>query len=122
MAVALGGAVGAVGRFAVVNASFAILGRDFPWGVLIANVVGSFLLGLLGVLFVLKFDMPPEWRAALLIGCLGAFTTFSAFSLDTLLMIEGGHLARALANIVGNVLLCLLAVWLGVILARPLAH
>ena len=121
LAVAVGGAVGALGRYAVVNTAFAIWGRDFPWGVLIVNVAGSFLLGLLGMLFTVKFDVPAEWRLAILVGCLGAFTTFSTFSLDTLLMLEEGHWIKAIGNIFANVVVCLLAVWLGAVLARQLA-
>ena len=120
LAVAVGGAIGALARYGVVNTAYATLGRDFPWGVLIANITGSFLLGVLGVLFVVKFNVAAEWRAGILIGVLGAFTTFSTFSLDTLLMIEQGAIVKASANILGNLLLCLLFVWAGAMLARQM--
>ncbi|MEM7294072.1 MAG: CrcB family protein, partial [Pseudomonadota bacterium] len=102
LAVAIGGALGAVARYGVVNAAYAAWGRDFPWGVLIANTLGSFLLGLLAVLFVAKFQIPVELRTAILVGVLGAFTTFSAFSLDTLYLFEQGTHLRALGNVLGN--------------------
>jgi len=120
LAIAVGGAVGAVARFAVVRSAHSIWGADFPWGVLIANTLGSFLVGLLSVLLVFKLDLPAELRAGILVGVLGAFTTFSTFSLDTLLLIEQGVLIKAAGNVLINVSLCLLFVWAGVLLARQM--
>jgi CrcB protein len=67
-----------------------------------------------------RFNIGPEWRAAILVGVLGAFTTFSAFSMETLNLLEQGDVMRAMLNILLNVILCLLAVWLGVIIGRQL--
>ncbi|MEM7209668.1 MAG: fluoride efflux transporter CrcB [Pseudomonadota bacterium] len=120
IAVAAGGAVGAILRYAVVNAANVVWGHHFPWGVLIANVAGSFALGLLGILFMSRFSVPDEIRLALLVGVLGAFTTFSAFSFDTLNLFEQGAIMKAAANVLANVFLCLLAVWGGAQLARQL--
>ena len=84
LAIAGGGALGALGRFWVSTGVYRLLGRDFPWGTLAVNTLGSFLMGLLFVLFVERLAAAPEVRAALLVGFLGAFTTFSTFSMETL--------------------------------------
>lgn len=118
--IASGGAIGALLRYGVANAAHAWLGRSFPWGTLTVNVLGSLLIGLLYVLLVERLALGPEWRAALLIGVLGAFTTFSAFSLETLTLLEEGGLAPALANIGASVFLCLLACFIGLWMGRQL--
>jgi len=118
--IALGGAIGAVLRFVVSNAVYASAGRDFPYGTLTVNVVGSLLMGVLYVLLVERFAMAGEWRAFLLVGLLGAFTTFSTFSIETLTLIENGAHARALANMLLSVMLCVFATWAGVVAARQL--
>jgi CrcB protein len=120
LAIAGGGALGALGRFGLSSGLYRLLGRDFPWGTLAVNVLGSFLMGLLFVLFLDRLAGPPELRSALLVGFLGAFTTFSTFSMETLLLVEQGFMVKALLNILASVLLCLLACWLGVLLGRSL--
>jgi CrcB protein len=120
LAIAGGGALGALGRFGLSSGLYRLLGRDFPWGTLAVNVLGSFLMGLLFVLFLDRLAGPPELRSALLVGFLGAFTTFSTFSMETLLLVEQGFMVKALLNILTSVLLCLLACWLGVLLGRSL--
>jgi len=118
LAIAGGGAVGALLRFWVSTWVYARLGRDFPWGTLAVNVAGSLLMGLLYVLLIERLAVPPAWRAALLVGLLGAFTTFSTFSIETFNLIEEGALLAALANVLLSVVLCLLGAWLGVWLGR----
>ena len=118
--IAAGGALGAVLRFAVANGVYAVTGRDFPYGTLTVNVIGSLLMGLLYVLLVERIAFAVEWRAFLLIGVLGAFTTFSTFSIETLSLIESGAHARALLNMLLSVSLCVMAAWIGVIGARQL--
>jgi CrcB protein len=120
LAIASGGALGALGRFALSSGVYRLLGRDFPWGTLAVNVIGSFLMGLLYVLFLDRLIAPPELRAATLVGFLGAFTTFSTFSMETLVLVEQGFFVKASLNILASVLLCLLACWLGVRLGRSL--
>jgi CrcB protein len=120
LAIAGGGALGAVARFGVSTGVYRWLGRDFPWGTLAVNVLGSFAMGLLFVLLLERALLPPEVRATVLIGFLGAFTTFSTFSLETLALVEQGEPARALLNIAASVLLCLLACWGGILSARLL--
>ncbi|NIR28708.1 MAG: fluoride efflux transporter CrcB [Gammaproteobacteria bacterium] len=120
VAVAAGGAAGALLRFWMSVAVHSWLGRGFPYGTLLVNVLGSLLMGLLYVMLLERLVTGPEWRAGLLIGVLGAFTTFSTFSMETLNLVEQGAAAKAVLNIVTNVALCLLAVWLGVTAGRQL--
>lgn len=120
LAIAAGGAVGAVLRFWMSTGVYAIAGRDFPYGTLAVNVLGSLLMGLLTVLLIERLSLGPEWRAAILIGVLGGFTTFSTFSIETLNLIESGELLRAVANMLLSVILCVGAAWIGVMAGRQL--
>ncbi len=113
--IAAGGAVGAMLRFLVSNGVYAIAGRDFPYGTLTVNVLGSLLMGILYVLLVERVAFAVEWRAFLMIGVLGAFTTFSTFSIETMLLIESGDHTRALLNMLVSVVLCVMATWAGVV-------
>ena len=118
--IAIGGAVGAVLRYGASLGIYAALGRGFPYGTLFVNVSGSLLMGILSVLMLERFNIGPEWRAAVLIGVLGSFTTFSTFSIETLNLLEQGDLMRAMTNIVLSVLVCLVAVWFGVLIGRQI--
>ena len=118
--IAVGGAVGAVLRYGASISVYSLLGRGFPYGTLFVNVTGSLLMGILSVLMLERFDIGPEWRAAILVGVLGSFTTFSTFSIETLNLLEQGDLMRAMANIVLSVLICLVAVWFGVLIGRQI--
>lgn len=120
LAIAAGGAVGAVLRFWMSTGVYAIAGRDFPYGTLAVNVLGSLLMGLLTVLLIERLSLGPEWRAAILIGVLGGFTTFSTFSIETLNLIESGELLRAVANMLLSVILCVGAAWIGVMAGRQI--
>ncbi len=121
VAIALGGAFGAVMRYIVSTGVYQWLGRDFPYGTLTVNVVGSFLIGLLTEALVLqKVSLAMEHRAAILVGVLGSFTTFSTFSLDTFYLFQQGSHLKALANVFFNVSACLVAVWLGLLSGRSL--
>lgn len=77
-------------------------------------------MGVLSILMLERFNVGPEWRAAILVGLLGSFTTFSTFSFETLNLLEQGDVIRAMMNIAFSVIVCLLAVWLGVSLGRQL--
>ncbi|MHA1568115.1 MAG: fluoride efflux transporter CrcB [Alphaproteobacteria bacterium] len=120
LAIGLGGAVGAVLRFLVSTGVHRLAGRDFPYGTLSVNVLGSLLMGFLYILLIERLSFGGEWRAVLLVGLLGAFTTFSTFSVETLNLIENGELMKAGTNIVLSVSLCLLAAWAGIFAGRQL--
>ncbi len=119
-AIALGGAVGAILRFAMSNGVYKLFGRDFPYGTLAVNVLGSLLIGVLFILLIEKLAVAAEWRAGLLVGLLGAFTTFSTFSMETFTLMENGAFIKAGLNVFLSVVLCLVATWLGISLGRQL--
>lgn len=115
----IGAGVGGVFRFWISNMSYWLLGRQFPYGTLVVNVSGCFLMGLLFVLFLERFDgYAPQLRSLFLIGLLGGYTTFSSFSVETLSLFENGATLTGIMNILLNVILCLAATWLGVIGGR----
>ena len=120
LAIAAGGSIGAVMRYLVSTGVYSYLGRGFPYGTLVVNVLGSLLMGLLYELFLQRLAVSAELRAVLLVGFLGAFTTFSTFSIETINLIEQGYLLKAVGNILASVILCVLAAWLGLQLARQL--
>ena len=120
--VAIGGALGSMARFWMAAFVAEILGPQFPWGTILINILGSFVIGFFatftgpGGRFVVSFDA----RAFVMVGICGGFTTFSAFSLQTLDLARSGHWLWAAGNVVLSVVLCLLAVWLGYLLAATL--
>jgi len=118
--IAIGGAVGAVMRYAASLGVYSVLGRSFPYGTLFVNVTGSLTMGVLSILMLERYDIEPEWRAAILVGLLGSFTTFSTFSIETLNLIEQGDMLRASVNILSSFVMCLAAVWLGVLIGRQI--
>lgn len=118
VAVALGGAVGALGRYLAVQALTGALGRTFPYATLTVNVVGCLVMGLALALGIERGLLAEPWRAGLIIGVLGGFTTFSAFSAETLVLFESGRTAAAMAYVALSTGLCLLAVWVGAALGR----
>lgn len=120
LAIAAGGSIGAVMRFIVSTGIYSWLGRGFPYGTLVVNVLGSLLMGLLYELFLQRLSVSPEVRAFLLVGFLGAFTTFSTFSIETVNLIEQGDLLKAMANVLASVILCVLAAWIGLQIMRQL--
>src|SRR3990172_2069044 len=120
LAVAVGGALGSLLRFWMSTGIYALLGRGFPYGTLAVNVLGCLLMGFLFVLFLDRFSTNGVLRAGMLIGVLGGFTTFSAFSMETINLIEEGAQLKAVLNIFLNVLACLGATWLGVLVGRQL--
>ena len=116
--VALGGALGAVGRYLVAMQALRWFGPQLPVGTFVVNVVGSFALGLLVEFLALRTTVTPEIRAFLVIGVLGGFTTFSAFSLDMSLMIERSEYVQAAGYAMASVVLSVGALFVGLWLGR----
>lgn len=116
-----GAGIGGVLRYWISNGTYLILGKQFPYGTLIVNVSGCFLMGLLFVLTMERIDgFGSQLRALLLIGLLGGYTTFSSFSIETINLFENGNYMSAVMNILLSTGICLLAAWLGVLGGRSL--
>lgn len=118
--IAAGGATGALLRYWLSNGVHAFLGRGFPYGTLTVNIIGSLIMGILFVFLYERMDVSAEWRAGLVIGVLGAFTTFSAFSIETVNLIEAGEQLKAGINILLSVSLCITGCWLGIVFGRQI--
>ena len=118
LAVAIGGAAGSVARYFTQVWGGRLLGPDFPWGTITVNVLGSLIMGMLVALFALRWSADPAMRAFLTVGILGGYTTFSSFSLDTLVLVQRGELATATVYILASVILSLAAIFAGLHLAR----
>ena len=118
--VAFGGALGAMARFGVMNYLAPIDATRFPIGTLLINVLGSFLMGALYIFIDQKLMLSPEWRLLLMTGFLGAFTTFSTFSLDALLLWNNGLTTTALAYVLTTVIGCLFGIAVAVFLAQKI--
>lgn len=113
LAIALGGAVGAVGRYFVASRMLQWLGTGFPWGTFTVNVLGSVALGVLVGVMTHSWSPSPEMRSFLVVGLFGAFTTFSAFSLDTILLVERGEMSLAILYIGASVVLAVAGLFVG---------
>ncbi len=110
---ALGGALGSLARFFVASTVQSAAWPGFPWGIFVVNVSGGFLMGLIVELSALKLQLTPEVRAFLTVGILGGYTTFSTFSLDSVLLIQRGAWGAAAAYMVGSTVLSVLALFAG---------
>jgi CrcB protein len=113
--IAIGSALGGVGRFALSRFVAERFGETFPWGTLVINVTGSFVIGMFYTLTEPngRWLVGPEGRQFFMIGICGGYTTFSSFSLQTLILARDGEWLRVGGNIAGSVIFCLVAVWLG---------
>jgi len=120
-AIALGGAVGSIARHGMTVYFDQMLGRDFPYGVFIANILGSAAMGVLFVLILERGLLSEVWRSILMVGFLGAFTTFSTFSLQTIGLLQEGWLFTATIHTFGSVLLSITAAYVTMISTRTLA-
>jgi len=116
--IGFGGFFGAISRFYASKGAALLLGNKIPYGTLFVNVLGSFLLGLVFTLSVEKLAISENLRFLIAVGFLGAFTTFSTFSVETLYLLEDGAYASAFIYILGNVILSLSAAFAGIYLAR----
>lgn len=122
LAVALGGALGAMMRWALTSYLLPVGARQFPWGTLIANMLGSACIGLCYVLIVEKQWLAPEWRPFLMTGFLGAFTTYSSFALEAFLLWQQDQANYAISYATASLLGCLLAVSASIYLAAKLLN
>jgi CrcB protein len=120
--IAIGGAIGSVARFAGSSLVAGWFGQTFPWGTLLVNISGSFVIGFFNTLTGPdgRILVSGDFRQFVMIGICGGYTTFSSFSLQTLNLAQDGEYALAGLNILGSVALCLFAVWLGHISATAL--
>lgn len=120
ISIALGGAIGALGRFFLSSQITHLMGPGFPWGMLIVNVMGCFAMGVIAELGALTWNLSPEMRAFLTTGILGGFTTFSAFALDTAVLTQRGDMTNALLYVGGSVGGSVAALFLGLYVVRLL--
>lgn len=118
LAVALGGALGAVCRYLLGNAVSKAVGSALPWGTFFINLSGCFAMGLLMTLIVERELLPAAWRLFLCVGLLGGFTTFSSFGYEALMLLLEGNIAAAAGYAGGSVILGMLAAGAGVLAAR----
>jgi len=119
--IGLFGGLGCIARYLLTLWTQQLAGRDFPYGTVLVNVAGSFLLGLLLTMGVRQFPVSPDVRLGLAVGFLGGFTTFSTFSYQTLMLLEEGSHWSAVANVLLNVSLSLAGAIAGMLVARQLA-
>ncbi|PIE43360.1 MAG: fluoride efflux transporter CrcB [Gammaproteobacteria bacterium] len=122
LVIAIGGALGAVARYSLVGLMTEWLGKSYPYGTSLVNILGSLLIGILSVFVIEKFHATPEIRFLAMVGFLGAFTTFSTFSLETVSLLQSGRVIAAMVYVLSSVTLCILATAAGMILAKSLLN
>ncbi|KJC60653.1 camphor resistance protein CrcB [Bradyrhizobium sp. LTSPM299] len=120
-AVAIGGSLGSVARYLVAIGAARLVGTGFPWGTLVINIVGSFLIGVFAESFALTWNVSQTLRVFLTVGICGGFTTFSTFSLDAIVLMQRGEVRPAAAYIAASVALSILALVGGLYLVRAFA-
>ena len=120
LAIAIGGATGSLCRYGMSNTIYFLLGRGFPYGTLAVNILGSIIMGIAYVLMIEKVEVTPEWRMGIIVGLLGAFTTFSTFSIETLDLLKAGENLKASLNVFLSVTLCISGCWIGMVLASQI--
>jgi CrcB protein len=118
--IGIGGFLGAVARYAIALWIGQKWGRSFPMGTFVINVSGSFLIGLLMVLFTERYLVNPQWRLLLVVGFLGAYTTFSTFEYETGSLLRDGEWMMAMLNVVGSVVAGFVALKMGEVIAKAL--
>ena len=117
----LGSGLGGAFRYLLSNAAYWLLGRNFPWGTLLVNASGSFLMGVLFALLLSRYvAYAPQLRLFLLVGFLGGYTTFSSFSKETWSLLESGAWVSGMMNVLMHIVLCLGLTWLGILWGRQL--
>ena len=121
--IALGGALGAMSRYSLGNWVNSLSVSKFPagnipYGTLAVNVIGSFFIGIMYVLITEKLALHADWRNVIIVGFLGAFTTFATFSLETITLMENGYVVESMIYVVGSLLICFMAVWTAIYITR----
>lgn len=116
--VAIGGAIGAVTRYLASNWAAARFGADFPYGTLLVNVVGCFIIGVFMTMTTERIILNPYWRLFVTVGFVGGLTTFSSFSYETLHLLQTADLNGAFYNLGLNLIIGFFATWLGITAAR----
>lgn len=120
-AVGLGGAIGAVCRYLLSSSITTVMGTQFPWGILLVNIIGGLAMGVIAGTGVQSVQISQELKTFLTTGILGGFTTFSAFSLDTALLIERGDMMGAALYVTASVLGSVMALFAGLWVVRMVA-
>lgn len=120
VAVAVCGAAGCLSRYYLSAWVYGLLGRDFPYGTFVVNILGAFIIGFLMEFGIRSILVPPTLRVGLTVGFLGGLTTFSTFSYETFRLIEEGEFLVAFTNVALSVLVCLVFTWTGIFAARQL--
>lgn len=118
--IALGGATGALSRHFLANWVHSHWQGTLPLGTLLVNMVGSFAIGIVYVVLMERQLLHPDWRGVLMVGFLGAFTTFSTFSLETISLMEAGHITHAVIYMLGSAIVCVLMAGIAMQLTRAL--
>lgn len=118
MWIGLAGAAGALARYGLGLFVRGLAGPGFPVGTLLINLTGSFLIGLVAGLGADRGLIPAAWRTPIATGFIGAYTTFSTWTVDSVQLLEAGHWGAVLLNVVGSAALGLIAVWLGLVVSR----
>ena len=118
--IALGGASGAVARYLLAEWVHSLWEGKLPMGTLLVNMIGSFAIGIIYVMVVERQLIHADWRGVLMVGFLGAFTTFSTFSLETIALFEAGHTLHALTYMLGSAVLCVVMAGAAIQLTRLL--
>jgi CrcB protein len=116
--IVMGGGAGSLARYVVANTIATRMASRFPWGTVVVNVTGCFLIGLIMTVLTERANLNPNWRFALVVGFLGGYTTFSSFEWETFGLVRDGAFWLGLANVIGSVTFGYAAVWLGALLAR----
>ena len=118
--IGLGGFLGSIARYFLSTAVYRAAGESFPYGTLVVNILGCFVIGFLMTIFQERFVAQPNLRLFIVVGILGGFTTFSSFSFETFALIRAGNFIEAGANAVFSLVGCLVATWCGYFIAKSI--
>jgi CrcB protein len=116
--IGIGGFLGAISRYLASSYTYKIMGANFPYGTFLVNIIGCFLIGIIIPLSEERYLISPDTRSFIAIGFLGAFTTFSTFSFETLALFRDGEFWLGGWNIVLSLISCLLATWVGYLISK----